>query len=55
MIRTDDINLYPSNSAVGTVFAAADIKNVDTVIIGGVIRISGGRIIGINLAQAACR
>ena len=48
MIRTDDINLYPSNNALGTVVAAADIKNVDTVIIGGVIRKSGGRILGVN-------
>ena len=48
MIRTDDINLYPSNNALGTVVAAADIKNVDTVIIGGVIRKSGGRMIGVN-------
>jgi 5-methylthioadenosine/S-adenosylhomocysteine deaminase len=48
MIRTDDINLYPSNNALGTVVAAADIKNVDTVIIGGVIRKSGGKMIGVN-------
>jgi 5-methylthioadenosine/S-adenosylhomocysteine deaminase len=48
MIRTDDINLYPSNNALGTVVAAADIKNVDTVIIEGVIRKSGGKIIGVN-------
>jgi 5-methylthioadenosine/S-adenosylhomocysteine deaminase len=48
MIRTDDINLYPSNNAVGTVVAAADIKNIDTVIIGGAVRKSGGKIIGVN-------
>ena len=48
MIRTDDINLYPSNNAIGTVVAAADIKNVDTVIIGGVIRKAGGKVIGVN-------
>ncbi len=48
MIRTDDVNLYPSNNAVGTVVAAADIKNVDTVIIGGVIRKSGGKMLGVN-------
>ncbi|HEY7339049.1 MAG TPA: amidohydrolase family protein [Bryobacteraceae bacterium] len=48
MIRTDDLNLYPSNNAVGTVVAAADIKNVDTVIVGGVIRKSGGKTIGVN-------
>ena len=48
MIRTDDINLYPSNNALGTVVAAADIKNIDTVIIGGVIRKSGGKMIGVK-------
>jgi 5-methylthioadenosine/S-adenosylhomocysteine deaminase len=48
MIRTDDINLYPSNNALGTVVAAADIKNIDTVMIGGVIRKSGGKMIGVN-------
>jgi 5-methylthioadenosine/S-adenosylhomocysteine deaminase len=48
MIRTDDINLYPSNNALGTVVSAADIKNVDTVIIGGVIRKSRGKVIGVN-------
>jgi len=48
MIRTDDINLYPSNNAVGTVVAAADLKNIDTVIVGGVIRKQGGKMIGVN-------
>ena len=48
MIRTDDINLYPSNNAVGTVVAAADVKNVDTVIIAGVIRKAAGKVTGVN-------
>ena len=48
MIRTDDLNLYPSNNALGTVVAAADIKNVDTVIVAGVIRKSGGKMAGVN-------
>ena len=48
MIRTDDINLYPSNNALGTVVAAADVKNIDTVIIGGMIRKSGGKMVGVN-------
>ena len=48
MIRTDDLNLYPSNNALGTVVAAADIKNVDTVIVGGVIRKSAGKMVGLN-------
>jgi cytosine/adenosine deaminase-related metal-dependent hydrolase len=51
MIRTDDINLYPSNHAVGTVVAAADIRNIDTVIIGGRIRKRGGRMVGVDMVK----
>jgi len=51
IIRTDDINLYPSNNAVGTVVAAADSRNVDTVIIGGAIRKFRGKLIGVNMSK----
>ena len=49
MIRTDDVNLYPSNHALGTVVLAADSRNIDTVIIGGRIRKRGGKMIGVNM------
>jgi 5-methylthioadenosine/S-adenosylhomocysteine deaminase len=51
MIRTDDINLYPSNNAIGTVVAAADTRNVDTVIIGGTIRKLRGKLLGVNMSK----
>jgi 5-methylthioadenosine/S-adenosylhomocysteine deaminase len=51
MIRTDDINLYPSNHAIGTVVAAADARNIDTVIIGGRIRKQRGRMVGVNMEK----
>ncbi len=51
MIRTDDVNLYPSNNAVGTVVAAADTGNVDTVIIGGAIRKFRGKMTRVNLSK----
>src|SRR5436189_2987259 len=51
MIRTDDINLYPSNNAIGTVVAAADSRNIDTVIIGGTIRKLRGKLVGVNMAK----
>jgi cytosine/adenosine deaminase-related metal-dependent hydrolase len=51
MIRTDAINLYPSNNAIGTVVAAADRSNVDTVIIGGVIRKQHGKMVGVDMAR----
>jgi 5-methylthioadenosine/S-adenosylhomocysteine deaminase len=49
MIRADDINLYPSNNAIGSVVQAADRSNVDTVIIGGRIRKQNGRIVGLDM------
>jgi 5-methylthioadenosine/S-adenosylhomocysteine deaminase len=49
MIRADDINVYPSNHALGTVVAAADVRNIDTVIIGGRIRKLRGRMAGVNM------
>jgi 5-methylthioadenosine/S-adenosylhomocysteine deaminase len=51
MIRTDDINLYPSNHAIGTVVAAADVRNIDTVIIGGRIRKFRGRMPGVSMEK----
>jgi cytosine/adenosine deaminase-related metal-dependent hydrolase len=49
LIRSDDINLYPSNNALGTVVQAAERSNVDTVIIGGRVRKRGGQIIGLDM------
>jgi len=51
LIRTDDINLYPSNHAIGTVVLAADTRNVDTVIIGGRIRKLRGRMQSVDMVQ----
>ena len=51
MIRTDEMNLYPLNNAIGTVVQAADVRNVDTVIIGGVIRKRRGALVGVNMAR----
>ena len=48
VIRANDINLYPSNNAVGTVVQAADRGNVDTVIIGGRVRKYQGKVVGLD-------
>ena len=48
MIRADDLNLYPSNNALGTVVHAAERGNIDTVIIGGRIRKQGGVVLGLD-------
>lgn len=51
MIRADDINLYPSNNAVGTVVQAAERSNVDTVIIGGRVRKYRGKVVGLDMKR----
>ena len=51
MIRADDINLYPSNNAVGTVVQAAERSNVDTVIIGGRVRKYRGKVVGLDMRR----
>ena len=51
IIRTDDINLYPSNNAIGTVVQAAERSNIDTVIIGGRVRKYQGKVVGLDMAQ----
>jgi 5-methylthioadenosine/S-adenosylhomocysteine deaminase len=50
LIRTDDINVYPSNNAIGTIVHVVDRSNVDTVIVGGRVRKSAGKLLGLNMA-----
>jgi 5-methylthioadenosine/S-adenosylhomocysteine deaminase len=51
VIRADDINLYPSNNAVGTVVQAAERSNIDTVIIGGRVRKYRGQVVGLDMVR----
>lgn len=49
LINAQDINLYPSNNALGTVVGAAERSNVETVIIGGRIRKRDGKLVELDL------
>jgi cytosine/adenosine deaminase-related metal-dependent hydrolase len=51
LIRSDDVNLYPSNNAIGTVVQAADRSNIDTVIVGGRVRKFAGRMAALDMAK----
>lgn len=48
LINAQDINLYPSNNALGTVVHAAERSNVDTVMIAGRIVKRNGKVLGVN-------
>jgi cytosine/adenosine deaminase-related metal-dependent hydrolase len=50
LIRASDVNLGPLNNALGTVVIGAGPDNVDTVIVGGRIRKSGGVLVGVDTA-----
>jgi cytosine/adenosine deaminase-related metal-dependent hydrolase len=53
LLRTDLINVMPVNDAYGAVVLGMDTSNVDTVIIGGVVRKSGGRLVGVDMNRIA--
>lgn len=49
LVRTTDTNLHPVTDPVASLVAAAHPGNVDTVLVGGVVRKRGGRLIGVDL------
>src|ERR1700730_18368519 len=51
MIRTDDISLFPSNNAVGTVVHAAERRQVDTVMVAGCFRKQGGKLLDVDFVK----
>ena len=51
LLRVDQINTIPLIDPIGTVVAAADVSNVDTVLVQGVVRKQGGRLVGADLPR----
>jgi hypothetical protein len=45
------INTWPLNNAPGAIVTMMDTSNVDTVIIGGVIKKRAGKLVGVNLEK----
>ncbi|MDF5753088.1 amidohydrolase family protein [Spongiactinospora sp. TRM90649] len=48
LIRATDLNLYPVTDPVAAVVNAAHPGNVDTVVVGGVVRKRGGVLLGVD-------
>ena len=51
MIRADEIDGLSVEQRLGTVVQAAEVHNVDTVIIGGAIRKRHGAMVGVNMQR----
>jgi 5-methylthioadenosine/S-adenosylhomocysteine deaminase len=51
MVRTDDVAVFPVNNAIGTIVQAVERSNIDTVMVAGVIRKRGGKLVGVDVAK----
>lgn len=51
LINANDVNLFPSNNALGTVVGAAERSNIETVIVGGHIRKQDGKLVGVDFER----
>jgi 5-methylthioadenosine/S-adenosylhomocysteine deaminase len=49
MLRMDQINVMPVNNVYGAIVLGMDTSNVDTVFIGGKLRKSKGKLVGVDL------
>jgi 5-methylthioadenosine/S-adenosylhomocysteine deaminase len=49
MLRMDQINVMPVNNVYGAIVLGMDTSNVDTVFIGGTLRRSKGKLVGVDL------
>ncbi len=49
MLRMDGINVMPVNNVYGAIVLGMDTSNVDTVFIGGKLRKSKGKLVGVDL------
>ena len=51
MVRTNGVGVFPVNDAVATIVQAVARADVDTVMVGGLIRKRGGKLVGVDLAK----
>jgi cytosine/adenosine deaminase-related metal-dependent hydrolase len=49
MLRTGDINMVPVNNPVNSIVMAANVSNIDTVMVGGRVLKKNGQLVGVNL------
>lgn len=54
-IDAEDVNNLPLSSAIGTVVMGADIRNVEFVLVDGVLRKWRGRLVGVDLDELRSR
>jgi len=49
MLRTDDINMFPVNDPVNSIIMAANVGNIDTVMIRGRVLKKNGKLVGVDI------
>ena len=51
IVNATDVNTMPLNDAVGTLVLGADPRNIETVLVAGVVRKSSGRLVDVDVAH----
>jgi 5-methylthioadenosine/S-adenosylhomocysteine deaminase len=51
MVRTNGVAVFPVTNAIGTIVQAVERSDVDTVMVGGVVRKRDGKLLGVDLAK----
>ncbi|GIE78425.1 cytosine deaminase [Actinoplanes philippinensis] len=51
VVNATDVNNMPLNDAVGTLVLGADPRNIETVVVAGQVRKSGGVLVGVDVAR----
>ena len=50
-IRAEDVNNLPLNNAIGTIVQGTDTRNIDTVLVAGVVRKWRGELVGQDISR----
>ena len=53
MVRTDSVAVFPVNNAIATIVQAVERSDIDTVMVAGVIRKHGGRLVDVDIPKLA--
>jgi 5-methylthioadenosine/S-adenosylhomocysteine deaminase len=51
MVRTNGVAVFPVTHAIGTIVQAVERSDVDTVMVGGVVRKRGGKLLDVDLSR----
>jgi cytosine/adenosine deaminase-related metal-dependent hydrolase len=55
LIRADTVNMFPVNDPVNAIVLSANVGDIDTVMVGGNVLKSGGKLVGVDLVKVRAK